>query len=207
MPVPPTTAVADVLALRGRTGWLSPPLRRIVPSPAVSGTALTITLRAGTGGLGPLYEALSGDLAGRVVVLSAPHDEVAVWGELLGTAATEAGAVAVAVDGAVRDVGALRLPLWARSTRTVGPAGALEVAAVGADVDIGGVTVRDGDVVLVDEEGIVALPATTAGAVIADALAYADAEERIVAALRAGTPLRDAYRLKAETVARLHIRN
>ena len=169
----------------------------------MSGPALTIALRPGTGGLGPLYEALSDDLTGRVVVLTAPHDEVAVWGEILGTAATEAGAVAVAVDGAVRDVGALSLPLWARSTRTVGPSGALEVAAVGSDVEIGGVTVSDGDVVLVDDDGMVALSTTDAAAVLADAGLYADAEERIVAALRSGAPLRDAYLLKAEAVARM----
>lgn len=202
MTLAPTTALADVLALRGRTGWLSPPLRRVVPAGA-SGGALTVTLRPGSGGLGPLYEALSGDLTGRVVVVSAPHDAVAVWGEILGTAAAEAGAVAVAVDGAVRDVGTLTLPLWARSTRTVGPAGALDVAAVGAAVEIGDVTVRDGDLVVVDDDGMVALPSTDAAAVLADAGVYAAAEERIVTALRAGTPLRDAYLLKAEAVARL----
>jgi 4-hydroxy-4-methyl-2-oxoglutarate aldolase len=209
--VPPSAAVADVLALRGRTGWLSPPLGCVVAGVgdgAVAGAACTVELRRGRGGFGPLYELLSGDLTRRVLLLSVPDDEAAVWGGLLATAAAGAGAEAVLVAGAVRDLAACRklgVPMWARATRTVGPAGALEVAAIGSPVDVGGVAVADGDLVVVDGDGVVALPAAAveADAVLADARAYAEAEEAVAAALLAGTPLRDAYRLKAEAVARL----
>ena len=199
---PPTTAVADVLALRGHGGWLSPPLRAAYPGAAV-GTARTVTLQPGGGGFGLLYELLSSELRGRVIVVDSPDDDMAVWGALLGTAAAGAGAAAVVVAGAVRDVAGLALPTWARATATVGPAGALEVAGVGGAVDVGGVHVADGDTVLVDEDGVVCLHAAGAADVLRDAQAYADAEDAVAADLLAGVPLRDAIRHKADAVAQL----
>jgi 4-hydroxy-4-methyl-2-oxoglutarate aldolase len=201
---PPTTAIADVLALRGRGGWLSPPLRGARTGPPVAGPAVTVSLQPGTGGFGPLYELLSGDaLAGSVLVLSAPDDDVAVWGALLSAAARDRGAVAAVVAGAVRDTAALALPTWARATATVGPAGALEVSAIGAAVEIGASSVAAGDVVVVDADGVVAVPADDAVGVLADARRYADAEERVAAALAAGEVLTAAYRHKADVVAEL----
>lgn len=232
--VPPSTAVADVLALRGRTGWLSPPLQPVAAgarsltatrtgvqpgrvdvvdgghvaatSGAVTGHAVTVQLGRGRGGFGPLYELLSGDLTGRVLVLTAPDDEVAVWGGLLTLAAAQVGAAGILVAGAVRDTAdceAAGVPVWAKAVRTVGPAGRIEVAAVGHPVTIGEITVAPDDLVVLDGDGAVALPAASADAVVADARAYAEAEEQVAAALTAGTSLRDAYRLKAAAIARL----
>jgi 4-hydroxy-4-methyl-2-oxoglutarate aldolase len=205
--LPPTPALSDVLALRGGRGWLSPPLRRVTPAePGVVGAARTVRLRPGPGGFGPLYELLSGDLRGQVLVVQAPTDEMAVWGGLLSTAAVQVGLTAVLVDGAVRDVGDchdLAIPVWASTTCTVGPAGGLEVAELGVPLEIGDVVVEDGATVVVDDDGVVALPATDAEQLLLDAATYAVAEERVVAALRAGVPLREAYRLKATTVADL----
>lgn len=206
-PLPPTTAVADVLALRGRRGWLSPPLRLVVPTKAaVAGVVRTVTLRPGRRGFGPLYDLLSEDLTGRVLVVSTPSDDAAVWGALLSTAAAQVGLTAVLVDGPVRDVPEccnLAVPLWASATRTVGPAGGLEVVAVDMSVRVGGVTVAPGDTVVVDDDGVVALPSPDADDIVSDATTYAQAEEQVVTALRAGVPLRDAYHLKATTVANL----
>ena len=209
-PLPPTTAVADVLALRGRRGWLSPPLRRMVPSSRGSaglvGTARTVSLRPGRGGFGPLYDLLSEDLGDQVLVVGTPSNDVAVWGAILSTAAAQVGLTAVLVDGPVRDVGeccTLAVPLWASATRTVGPAGGLEVASIGEPVDIGEVTVDEGTVVIADDDGVVALPYTDADTLLADAVTYAVAEERVSTAVRSGTALRDAYRLKSDAVARL----
>ena len=200
--IPPTTAIADVLALRGHGGWLSPPLKAASPGAAV-GTARTVSLQPGTGGFGLLYELLSSDLTGKVIVVDTPDDDVAVWGAILGTAAAGAGAAAAVVAGAVRDVAGLALPTWARTVATVGPAGALEVAAIGNPAEIAGVHVADGDTVVVDDDGVVALHAAEAESVLADAGAYAEAEDRVAAALLADTPLREAYRHKADVVARL----
>lgn len=208
--LPPTTAVADVLALRGDDGWLSPPLRQLVPGAAALGAATTVTLGEGAGGFGSLFALLSGDLTGQVVVVSSPSDDVAVWGELLTAAAAGRGAVAVLIAGAVRDVDACRdfgLPIWARAEATVGPAGGLEVVAVADPVAIGSRAVHDGDAVLVDAAGVVAVRPDVADDLFTAAHAYAEAEERVAADLAAGVPLQEAYRHKTEVVARLVARS
>lgn len=204
--LPPTTAVADVLALRRRVGWLSPPLRQFVPGSPTLGAATTVTLGEGPGGFGPLYALLSGDLTGQIIVVSAPSDDVAVWGELLTAAAAGRGAVAILVAGAVRDVADcvdFGVPIWARTQATVGPAGGLEIAAIGDPVNVGSTTVHDGDAVLLDADGVVATRPDDADELFTAAHAYADAETHVADALAAGVPLQEAYEHKAAVVARL----
>ena len=103
--LPPTTALADVLQLRGLNGWLAPPLVPVAVSPVgVSGPAVTVALGLGSGpggvGLAPLHDLLSDDLGGGVVVVAGAGGVAgAVWGEILSVAAAASGAVAVLVDG------------------------------------------------------------------------------------------------------------
>ncbi|MEV8632144.1 RraA family protein [Streptosporangium sp. NPDC051023] len=207
--LPPASAVADVLQLRGLRGWLSPPLLPVHRAPAVRGEARTVLLAPGPGpeGLKPLHRLLDEDLGGRVVVVAgAEAAQGAVWGEILTLAALNAGAVGALVEGGARDVGAVRelgLPLWALREATAGPGPLVHVAAVGEPVSVAGVRVADGDTILMDEGGVVAGPGPR---VLADAVAYAEAEEAVAAALREGAPLAAAYRHKADLVAALRAR-
>ncbi|GLW09040.1 hypothetical protein Misp01_41690 [Microtetraspora sp. NBRC 13810] len=205
--VPPTTAIADVLQLRGERGWLSPPLRPIYRAQAVLGAATTVRLASGPGedGMKPLHRLLDEDLDGRIIVLAgAQHAAGASWGEILTRAALASGAFGVLVEGGVRDTDAFRdleLPVWALYEATVGPGPDVHVAAIGEPVEIAGVTVHDGTHIVMDWNGVVALPRSTD--VLNDACAYADAEENVVVALRDGSTLAEAYRYKADVVAKI----
>ncbi|WP_283137608.1 hypothetical protein [Rhizohabitans arisaemae] len=78
-----TSAIADILQLRGETGWLSPPLVPIHRTAAVRGTARTVRLAPGPGpeGLNPLHRLLDGRLSGRIVVVAGAEAAAgAVWG-------------------------------------------------------------------------------------------------------------------------------
>ena len=217
--VPPTTVLADVLAIAGRDGWLSPPLRPFaVPAEAAapaSGRAVTVLMAPGPtpggGALEPLYDLLSGDLTGAVVVVGGVEDVTAApWGQILSRAAAGAGAVAVVVGGAVRDKAELQgegIPVWGVADATVGAVGAAHVVAVGVPVTIGGVTVEPDDVVVVDAGGVVRLPAAVADEVLADGRRYHDAERRVLDDLGAGIPLKESYRHKRDTVADLRARS
>ncbi|MFE3205208.1 RraA family protein [Embleya sp. NPDC059237] len=212
-PLPATAALADVLQLRDRAGWLTPPLRPFHRgSGAVLGSARTVRLAAGAGthGLKPLHALLAEDLAGRVVVIGgADAAPGAVWGEILSTAALARGAVGALIEGAVRDVPAvarLGLRLWARSEATAGPGGAVHVAEIGGPIRIGDTALVEGDPILLDEGGAVALPAADADVLLAEALTYHRAEEEVLAALTAGLRLPRAYTPKAEAITRLRNR-
>ncbi|MDH2425470.1 RraA family protein [Sphaerisporangium sp. TRM90804] len=203
--VPPTTAIADVLQLRGLSGWLSPPLRPIHPTMGLIGRARTVRLAPGPDDdLEPLRAVLDEDLRDRVLVLAGAQAAAgAVWGEILTRAALARHAAGLLVEGGVRDVNAFRdlgLPVWALYEATAGPGAAVRVASVGDPVEIAGVIVDEDTFIVMDGAGVVALPSTD---VLDDSYAYAEAEEDVVTALREGATLAEAYRHKADTVAKL----
>ncbi|WP_214411498.1 hypothetical protein [Sphaerisporangium fuscum] len=204
--VPPTTAIADVLQLRGLTGWLSPPLRAIHRSLGLLGKARTVQLAPGPGehGLDPLHALMDEDLEGRVIVVAGAQAAAgAVWDEILTRAALARGAAGLLVEGGVRDVNAFRdlgLPVWALYEATAGPGPDVHVASVGQPVEIAGVLVDESTSIVMDGSGVVALPSTE---VFADSYMYADAEEDVVSALRDGASLAEAHRFKDDMVAKL----
>jgi regulator of RNase E activity RraA len=207
---PPVSAIADVLALWGHDGWLTPPLTPIVARRhAVLGDAITVQLaRASHGdGLTPLFEILSSDMTGRVLVVAGARDiDGAVFGEILAGAAHQQGCVAVLVDGAVRDrddMARTGLPVCATSQRVVGPNGSAHVVAMGAPVSVDDIAIEPDDVVVVDASGCVRIPSAVASTVLDAAARYAAAEAAVAAAIAGGEPLGSAYRHKRAVVASL----
>jgi 4-hydroxy-4-methyl-2-oxoglutarate aldolase len=154
--------------------------------------------------LRPLQRLLDEDLEGRVIVIAGAQVAAgALWGEIHTRAALASGAFGLLVEGGVRDANAFRdlgLPVWALYEATVGPGPDVHVAEVGEPVEIAGVRIHDGDPVVMDWNGVVSLTSTD---VIGDACVYADAEEEVVIALRDGSTLAEAYRFKADVVAKL----
>jgi 4-hydroxy-4-methyl-2-oxoglutarate aldolase len=208
--IPPVSAIADVLALAGLDGWLTPPLLPVVaPARPLMGLAMTIELRAESpgSGLSPLHHLVSHDLRDHVVVIAGARDiGGAVWGEILSRAASQRGATAVLLDGIARDAAAMvgeGLPVYAAALAVVGPAGRASIDSIGAAVAVGGVRVTPGDAVVVDASGAVRVTAATRDGVLDAARAYAAAEEQVLAALAAGEPLVEAYRFKKVVVDEL----
>lgn len=209
-PIPPVSAVADVLALRGHDGWLTPPLAPVVPCAAPRvGRVVTVQLTTATDGpgLAPLFDLLSGDLPDRLVLLAGAEPVgAAVWGEILSAAAAQAGACGVIVDGAVRDRPAMAergLPVYARREAVVGPNGTAHVSAVGTAVSVAGVRVAADDHIVFDATGCVRVPSGDLATVLAAAARYTAAEADVVATIEAGVPLRDAYHHKRSVVESL----
>ena len=208
--ISPVSAVSDVLALWGDDGWLTPPLLPVVGAPApMAGRVVTVEIHIGDagGGLSPLYDVLSADLAGCVVVIAGGAQAPgAVWGEILTLAAQQRGASAVLVDGYVRDVPELTsigLPIYALGARVAGPGGRAHVTEVGVDVTIGGVAVSPDDRVIADGTGCVRVRADRFSDVIAAAARYVEGERDVVEALASGESLDSAYRFKKSVVDEL----
>jgi 4-hydroxy-4-methyl-2-oxoglutarate aldolase len=77
-------------------------------------------------------------------------------GDLLATQAKAQGAAAILVDASIRDVeelAELGLPIWARWVRVKG-AGKNVVGAIGQPVTVGGATIRNGDILVLDADGV-----------------------------------------------------
>lgn len=207
MTVPSVSAIADVLGLWGETGWLTPPLQPVVAArEPVLGRACTVELHAAHDGEGftAMYDVLSGDLTGRVVVIAgAERVPGAVWGEILATAANRSGATATLLEGWARDVPdieRLGLPLYASGLRPNGPAGMAHVRAVHGDVCVAGITISPDDSIVADATGCVRVRAEHLDDVLAAATHYATGESAVLAALSEGEPLNSAYRHKKSVV-------
>ena len=113
-----------------------------------------------------------------------------LWGELLSTAARRGGCVGALVDGAVRDVEKMRrmqFPIWARGTCIYDSRDRNRVIDVDVPVEIDGVRIAPGDLVVADVDGVVAFPASSAPSVLAAAESRFEDEERLMQRLEQGS--------------------
>jgi 4-hydroxy-4-methyl-2-oxoglutarate aldolase len=152
--------VATVHEAAGRTGIVDLALTRVVPGSRVAGPARTALCVPGDNTM--VHAAVAHAAPGDVLVLtSTVPAAVALVGELLATQAQEQGVAGMLVDGAIRDLDELvelGLPIWARYVRAQGAAKG-EVGKLDVPVAVGGTEVRPGDLVVMDGDGALALPA------------------------------------------------
>jgi 4-hydroxy-4-methyl-2-oxoglutarate aldolase len=178
---------ATVHEASGRGGLVDVPLQRIVPGSRAAGPARTV--RCGQRDNLMVHAAIAAAEPGDVLVLTMPQPEpVALFGELLATQAKARGIAAVLVDAAVRDVDELAelgLPVWARYVRVRGAEKAVP-GGIDEAVDVGGVTIRAGDAVVLDADGAVAVPAERVADVLAAARERAERERVKRAKLEGG---------------------
>jgi len=109
-------------------------------------------------GIGKILDAAG---PGAVLMISMGGAEVSTLGGLAALAAKMKGVVGIVIDGACRDVDEIAdTGLWVSSRHVVPTTGKTRVRleTIGADANIGGVRVRNGDLVIGDDTGIVVVP-------------------------------------------------
>jgi regulator of RNase E activity RraA len=112
-----------------------------------------------------------------------------IWGELLTTAARNAGCVGVIVDGAVRDVSKMKMmqfPVFARGTNPYDSRDRQRVIDVDIPIELDGIRINRGDLIAADIDGIVIVPASVEAQVVRAAWEKAHAENRVRDAIRNG---------------------
>ncbi len=144
-----------------------------------------------------LLAALDAVPAGAVVVVSGGRaPDAALFGELMATACLARGGAGAVCQGYVRDlpeVRALGFPLFGCGTAPYDLDGRLEVVGHGQAVEVDGVLVEPGALVVGDEDGVVIVPPDVEAEVIAAAREKASREEEFRAAVAAGTLPSEAY--------------
>jgi 4-hydroxy-4-methyl-2-oxoglutarate aldolase len=158
---------ATVYEAGGRGGFVDADLVQVVPGSRVAGPARTV--RCGQDDNLMVHAVMAAAEPGEVLVLTMPEPRpVALIGELLATQARERGVAALLVDASVRDVeelGEMGLPIWARWVRVHGAAKDV-VGSIGAPVEVGGATIRQGDAVVLDADGVAVVEAGRIDAVL-----------------------------------------
>lgn len=184
-------------------------LRPMWGRPTVAGFAVTVELEPLSdlpdaqpgmehGGAHILTEAIAG--AGPedvIVVANGGRTDVSSWGGIVSVGAALRSVRGVITDGACRDVRQARelgFPVFARAQVPVTARGRLRQKSAGEPIRIGEVTVRPGDVMMADEDGIVVVPRERAAEVLGAARRLAGREAAIETEVRSGVPLPQAMR-------------
>lgn len=183
-------------AAAGRAYAVDPAIRPLWTGARVAGCAYPVAARRGDNL--PLHRALVDAQAGDVLVVDAGGGAHGYWGEVMTVAAQVRGIAGLVIDGGARDIDRLEtlgFPVFARWTAIRGTTkrdpGALELP-----VEVGGVPVARGDLVVADRDGVVIVPTAAIAGTLAQARARAAAEERMIARLRDGESTISVYGLQ-----------
>ena len=146
---------ATVYEAGGRGAYVDADLIQILPASRVAGPARTVLCGQDDN---LMVHAVMAEVQSReIIVLTMPEPRpVALVGDLLATQARAHGAAAILVDAAVRDVeelAELGLPIWARWVRVKGATKDVP-GSIGEPVTVGGATIRQGDVLVLDADGV-----------------------------------------------------
>lgn len=195
-------AVPVAVAVDQAGGQIDPAIRPLNPAgqqPRLFGRAVTALCEPPD--FGAVLHAMDVIGAGDVLVIAAAgHSETAMIGEIVSGHIRRRGAVGVVCDGAIRDVATLAT--WrdfSVFTRFVTPRGPLSAArgAVNGPVVIGGRLVSAGDLLIGDDDGLVALTPAMVRERIKDAEAKMALEVEWETKLNAGLTAREIFGLDA----------
>ena len=145
---------ATVYEAGGRGGYVDLDLIQILAGSRVAGPARTV--KCGQDDNLMVHAAMAEVQPGEVLVLTMPEPRpVGIVGDLLATQAKAHGAAGILIDAAVRDIDTLAelgLPIWARWVRIKGATKDIP-GTIGEPVQVGGATINQGDIVVLDADG------------------------------------------------------
>jgi 4-hydroxy-4-methyl-2-oxoglutarate aldolase len=187
----PSSIFADVAgrrgALHGRIAPLSPTMR-------FAGPALTVEVRPGDNLM--IHAAMAIAKPGDVIVVDGKGDLTsALMGEIMCQQCVAIGVAAVVIDGAVRDSEAIRelgFPMFAAGLNPNGPTKSI-AGRVNHPISIGGVSIRAGDLVVGDADGVTVIEREKAAAWLPLAAEKVAAETKRIADIKSRKALRPGW--------------
>ncbi len=187
----PSSILADVA---GRRGALSSRIAPLAPSMRIAGPAVTVDVRPGDNLM--IHAAMAIAKPGDVLVIDGKGDEsCALMGEIMVSQCMAIGIAGIVIYGAVRDTEAIRelgFPMYAIGANPNGPT-KLVPGRINWPVSVGGVTVRPGDLIVADADGVVAVETAKAPLVVELAKKKLADEAARIEGIRSGQQLRPAW--------------
>jgi 4-hydroxy-4-methyl-2-oxoglutarate aldolase len=179
---------AAILAdVNGRRGALHGRIAALRPRMKLAGPALTVDVRPGDNLM--IHAAMSLARPGDVLVIDGKGDQTAaLMGTIMMTACKQLGLAGVVIDGAVRDsleIDEMDYPVFSFGTNPNGPTKNVP-GRIGHAVSIGGVTVRSGDLIVADADGVVAIERERVESLLPLARKKVEDESSRIAAIRKG---------------------
>jgi 4-hydroxy-4-methyl-2-oxoglutarate aldolase len=197
-----TSSVSDVLDDMGVGGGVpGSTLRPLAPGQRVIGPAITIRYVPEGGSVGSLSgRGERARLADRDLYNVGRPGDVAVFdcggftgasvmGGLSAAWASRLQVAGCVIDGAARDVAAIRaagVPVWSRGVTPISGKHRLQAVEINGAVTLAGATVRPGDIIVADDTGVCVIPAEHLHAVTRAALEAEAAERELTDAIAGG---------------------
>ena len=181
-----TPNISDAYHKQGIVNGLIPHLKQ---GQKMVGRALTV--QTANGDWAKPVEAIDRAKEGDVIVISAGGGDVAVWGELATESAIVMGVRGVVIDGAIRDIDDILVSGFPSFSKHVVPnAGEPKgYGGIGIEVSVCNQTVRTGDWVIGDENGLIIVPKEVAVEVANRSLDVKERENRTREEIRRGSTL------------------
>lgn len=194
--------VATVHEALGRTGFLGTRLRPIQSGVRIGGTAVTALCWPGDNLM--IHAAVEQCRVGDVlVVATASPSTDGMFGELLATSLKARGVRGLVIDAGVRDVTDLRemdFPVWSAAVSAQGTVKAT-AGCVNVPVVVGDRTIRAGDAIIADDDGVLCVPGGSVRRAVELSQARLDKEASARMAFRGGELGLDRYGLRDKLAA------
>jgi len=195
-----TPVVGDILDLMGHSHQFLPPhIHPLKDDMKIAGRACTVLEHDVFGPqkkpFGLLTEALDQPQKNEVYVATGAHNS-ALWGELLTATARTRGAVGAVLDGYTRDTPQVleqNFPVFAQDRWAQDSSIRTSVVDFRCPIEIGQVTIHDGDLVFADIDGVLIIPKEISEEVIEKALEKAAGEKLVRKAIENGMSATEAF--------------
>ncbi len=189
--------VATAHEAAGRVGLLGPAIQPRQTGAGIAGSAITVSCHPGDNLM--IHAAVEVCRPGDVLVVATTSRSTdGMFGDLLATSLRSRGVPGLVIDAGVRDIATLRhigFPVWSRAVHAQGTVKA-SPGSVNVPIVVDGQLVRPGDVIVADDDGVLALPSADAAAVAGAAAARLADEAGKRAALADGALGVDLYNLR-----------
>ncbi|MGO1410487.1 MAG: RraA family protein [Microbacterium sp.] len=170
----------------GQQWWVDPRIRPAWRGARLAGPAFTV--KAATGDNLALQRAVREAPAGAVLVVDAGGGEFGHWGGILTEIALLRGLRGLVIDGTVRDIDEIEklgFPIFSTGI-AMRHANKSDPGVIGEQISLAGRTVRTGDVVVADADGVAIVPSDSAASALESARARAERERLRIATIRGG---------------------